>query len=122
MIYDIYKKIKTKKNSLIEGSSPISSLLFVIYVSSLHIDLPKGVTLSYVDDFSWTAVSLSYRMNIRILQKAFKAIRASARARDVDFGVPKTELIHWRTPKQWNPPGSSHPSPIRQGAWLLAGR
>ena len=79
--------------------SPISPHLFVIYVSSLHIDLPKGVTLSYVDDFSLMAASLSYRTNIRILQKAFGAIRAKAHARSVDFDVPKTKLIHRRTPK-----------------------
>ena len=92
--------------------SPISPLLFVIYVSSLHIDLPKGVTLSYVNDFSLTAASLSYRTNVRILQKAFGAIRAKARARTIDFGVPKTELMHWRTLKQRSPPGTSRPPPI----------
>ena len=91
--------------------SPISPLLFVIYVSSLHIDLPKGVTLSYVDNFSLTAASLSYRTNIRILQRAFGAIRAKALARNVNFGVPKTELMHWRTLKQRNPP-TSHAPPI----------
>ena len=41
--------------------SPISPLLFVIYVFSLYIDLLKGVSLSYVDDFSLTVASLSYR-------------------------------------------------------------
>ena len=92
--------------------SPISPLLFIIYVSSLHIDLPQGVTLYYVDDFSLTAASLSYRTNIRILQRAFGAIRAKARAWEVDFGVPKTELMHCRTPKQRTPTGTPAPPPI----------
>ena len=92
--------------------SPVSPLLFVLYVSALHIDIPKGVTLSYVDDFGLTAASLSYRTNIRILQKAFGVIRAKARAREVEFGVPKTELIHWRTPKKRDPPGSGSAPPI----------
>ena len=92
--------------------SAISPLLFVIYVSSLHINLPKGVTLSYVDDFSLTAASLSYYTNIRILQRAFRAIRSKARAQEADFGVPKTELMHWKTPKQRVPVGATFLPPI----------
>ena len=92
--------------------SPISPLLFVIYVSSLHIDLPKGVTLSYEDDLSLTATSLSYRMNVRILQRAFRVIWSRARAREVDFRVPKTKLMHWRTPKQRDPLNAGFPPPI----------
>src|SRR5207237_6694532 len=32
--------------------SPISPLLFVIYVSSLHLCIPKGIMFSYIDDFT----------------------------------------------------------------------
>ena len=83
-----------------------------MYVSSLHIDIPKGITLFYVDDFGLTAASLSYRTNIRTLQRAFGVIRARALAREVEFGVPKTEHIHWRTPKQRDPQGSGSAPPI----------
>ena len=65
-----------------------------------------------MDHFSLTAASFSYHTNIRILQKAFGAIRAKARAREIDFGVPKTELMHWRTPKQRDPPGTRSPRRI----------
>ena len=30
----------------------------------------------------------------------------------MDFSVPKTELIHWRTPLQRDPPGSPRPPPV----------
>src|SRR5205807_2712692 len=40
--------------------SPVSPLLFVIYVSCLHISIPRGVIFSYVDDFSVTVASGSY--------------------------------------------------------------
>src|SRR5437588_131524 len=75
--------------------SPISSLLFVIYFSSLHIPLDKGLLLSYIDDFSLTVSSRSYRTNIRLLQAAFLAIKSKALERRVSFSSPKTELIHW---------------------------
>jgi len=32
-------------------ASPVSPLLFVIYVSRLHCEIPYGLSLSYVDDF-----------------------------------------------------------------------
>jgi len=92
--------------------SPISPLLFVMYVASLHIQIPRGLSLSFVDDFALSAASTSYRTNIRTLQRAYGRIRARAGAREVGFSVPKTELIHWRTPLQREPPASPAPPPI----------
>ena len=92
--------------------SPVSPLLFVIYVAPLHIPLDRGLVLSYVDDFSLTVSSPSYRSNSRSLQAAFGRIRAIAHSRKVDFSVPKTELIHWRTLLQRDPPGAPRPPPV----------
>ena len=92
--------------------SPVSPLLFVIYVAALHILLSRGLVLSYVDDFSLTVSSPSYRTNSRSLQAAFGRIRAIAHCRKVDFSVPKTELIHWRTPLQREPPRAPRPPPV----------
>ena len=78
----------------IHQGSPISLLLFVIYVSPLHISFPHGLVLSYVDDFALTTSSLLYRTNSRSLQAAFGTIRAIAHARKIAFSVPKTELIY----------------------------
>jgi len=92
--------------------SPNPPLLFVIYVASLYINLPNGLSLSYVDDFALSAASTSYRTNIRTLQRAFGRIKARATAREVGFSVPKTELIHGRTPLQRDPEGAPSPPPI----------
>ena len=92
--------------------SPVSPLLFVIYVAPLHIPLSRDLVLFYVDDFSLTVASPLYCTNSRSLQAAFGRIRAIAHSREVDFSVPKTELIHWRTPLQLDPPGTPRPPPV----------
>ena len=92
--------------------SPVSPLLFVIYIAPLHIPLSLSLVLSYVDDISLTVSSPSYRTNSRSLQAAFGRIRAIAHSRKVDFSVPKTELIHLRTPLQLDPPGTPRPPPV----------
>jgi len=51
--------------------------------------------VSYVDDFSITVSSPSYRGNIRRLQNLFSTIAAKGQDIGVSFSVPKTELIHW---------------------------
>ena len=92
--------------------SPVSRWLFVIYVAPLHIPLDRGLVLSYVDDFSLTVSSPSYRTNSRSLQGAFGRIRAIAHSRKLYFSVSKTELIHRRIPRQQEPPGTPRPPPL----------
>jgi len=77
--------------------SQISPLLFLIYVSRLHCEIPHGLTLSNVDDFALTASSASNRRNIQILQKQYARLKTKGSRLGVGFSVPKTELIHWRT-------------------------
>jgi len=77
--------------------SPVSPLLFVIYVSRLYSEIRQGHTLSYVDHFGLTASSASYRGNIQILQRQYARLKARGATLGVSFSVPKTELIHWRT-------------------------
>ena len=48
--------------------SPVSPLLFVNFVSPQHLDIPPGLTLSYVHDFALTGSSSSHRRNIQLLQ------------------------------------------------------
>jgi len=74
--------------------SPVSPLLFVIYVSCLHISIPRGVIFAYVDDFSVTVASGSYRSNVQRLQCIFSLLSREASRIGVSFSVPKTELIH----------------------------
>jgi len=77
--------------------SPISPLLFVIYVSSLHLEVPRSLIISYIDDFTVTVASHSYRTNVRLLQKSFSALKRKASPTNISFSIPKTELIYWRT-------------------------
>jgi len=74
--------------------SPISPLLFVIYVSSLHLEVPRSLIIFYVDDFTVTVASPSYRINVRLLQKSFSALKKKASPINISFSVRKTELIH----------------------------
>ena len=109
--------------------SPLSPLLFLIYVAPLHLRIPTGIMVSYVDDFSLTVASPSHRSNIRRLQGLFSTISQRASELDVSFSVPKTELIHWRTHSERSPPTLSpitlngqvfHPSGVVRwlGYWL----
>jgi len=84
--------------------SPSSPLLFLLYVSPLHMSIPKGLMVSYVDDFSITVPSPSHRGNIRRLERLFSTVAARGRDIGVSCSVPNTVLIHWRTPSQRSPP------------------
>ena len=84
--------------------SPISPLLFLLYVSPLDMSIPKGLIVSYVDDFSITVASPAHRDNIGRLQRLLDTVAARGRDIGVSFSVPKTELIHWQTPSQRSPP------------------
>ena len=83
--------------------SPISALLFLLYVVPLHMSIPRGLRISYVDDFSITVASPSHRGNIGNLQRLFSSIATKGRDIGVSFSVPKTELIPWRTQSQRTP-------------------
>jgi len=80
--------------------SPISPLLFLLYVAPLHMSIPRGLIGSYVDDLTITVASPAYRGTICRLQNLFSTIAAKGRDLGVSFSVPKTELIHRRTPSQ----------------------
>ena len=83
--------------------SPVSPLLFVIYVSRLHCKIPQGLTLSYVDDFGLTVSYTYYRRNIQSLQRQFAVLKARGSRLGVSFSIPKTELIHGRTNRDRDP-------------------
>ena len=83
--------------------SPVSTLLFVIYVSRLHSEIPQGLSLSYVDDFGLTASSASYRRNIQILQRQYARLKARGARLGVGFSIPKMELLHYGTNRDRSP-------------------
>jgi len=87
--------------------APISPLLFLLYIAPLHMTVPKGLMVFYVDDFSVMVASSSHRSNVRRLQELFQTIFTKGRDICVSFSVPKTEPIHWRTPSQKTPPSTA---------------
>jgi hypothetical protein len=88
---------KLKLGSLRAVLSP--PLLFIIYVTPFHeVPLPRGISLSYIDDFALTKGSTSYSHNIIHLQAARVKLQAVGTKLYTSFSVPKTEFIHWRTP------------------------
>ena len=93
--------------------SPISQLLFLLYVAPLHFRIPRGLMISYVDDFALTIASLSYCGNIRQLQKLFEKLERKASRLGVSFSVAKTQVIHWRTPSQRHSPKCASPIQIK---------
>ena len=80
-------------------ASPVSPLLFVIYVSILHLPILCGLIFSYIHDFTITLGSLSYSSNCQIFQHVFHMQRWRATGLAVSLSVPKIELCHWRTPR-----------------------
>jgi len=93
--------------------SPISPLLFLLYVAQLHFGIPRGLTSSYVDDFALTVAYLSYCGNIRQLQDLLDRLERKASRLGVCISVAKTELIHWRTPSQRHSPKCVAPIQIK---------
>ena len=91
-----------KINTGIQQGSPLSSPLFVTYVACLHLEIPidKGFMLSYVDDFKIRIAGESYKDNMKVMKRAYQQVTSIAEEIGVSFSTEKTELIHWRTPKQ----------------------
>ena len=56
-------------------NTPVSPLLFVIYLSVLHIPIPCGIIFSYADDFAVTVGSLSYRLKCQMLRNLYTILK-----------------------------------------------
>jgi len=88
-------------------ASPLWPLLFVIYVSRLHMEMPYGLPLSEVDDFALTVLACSYRCNVHLLQGQYAILKRKGSHLGGGFSVPKTELIHWRMNRDRDPPSAA---------------
>ena len=80
--------------------SPLSPLLFLIYVSGFHEECAGGVVFSYVDDFAITVFSRSYHTNAHHLERWAALLVGKAAALKLTFSLPKTELNHWHAIQQ----------------------
>jgi len=78
--------------------SPVSPLLFEMYVSVLHMPIPRGIMFSYGDDFTVTVGSSSYRRNCQMFQHLYSVLKRQGVLIGVCFSIIQTEHCHWRTP------------------------
>ena len=71
------------------------------------MEIPYGITLSYVDDFALTVLSSTYRRNVQLQPRQNAILKAIGSGLGVGFSVPKTQLIHWRTSRDRDPPSTA---------------
>jgi ribonuclease HI len=78
----------------IPQGSPISPILFLIYIRNLFKSNSIRY-LSYIDDIALIASSKSYSMNCKILEREIKQITEIGFQNAIKFDLAKTELIHF---------------------------
>ena len=85
-------------NTGIPQGSPISPILFLIYIRDLFKS--RAITyLSYLDDISLTVSSKSLKRNTTILEREVKDIIKLGQDNAIIFDIAKTELIHFKKSK-----------------------
>ena len=88
---ELFKPIRTG----IPQGSPISPILFLIYIRDLFQS--RAVTLiSYLDDISLTTSSKSFSKNTKILEREVKDLIQLGDKNAISFDIAKTELIHFQ--------------------------
>ena len=92
-----FSKIETG----IPQGSPISPILFLIYIRDLFPSLASSVrVLSYIDDIALITSSTSLKKNVRILEREAAKLQELANKNAIEFDLAKTELIHFTRIKE----------------------
>ena len=88
-------------NTGIPQGSRLSPILFAIYVEPLDkCPNPTNTFIfSYVDDTQITMSSSTWVQNTKILEEAFTKTRSLVALLSLRFSLHKTDLMHWRTPR-----------------------
>jgi ribonuclease HI len=83
----------------IPQGSPISPILFLIYIRDLFPSLAIGV-LSFIDDIALYTASTSLKKNVKILEREAEKLYRLGAGNAVEFDLAKTELLHFTTKKE----------------------
>ena len=82
----------------IPQGSPISPILFLIYIRNLF-QPGQSTFLSYIDDITLTVSSTSWKKNAKSLESEASKIYELAAQNSIQFDLSKTELLHWSKAK-----------------------
>ena len=108
LAFDGEKDSDQKVKSGIPQGSPISPILFLIYIRFLFTQVKKQHTdpqikiPSYIDDVAVTVEGKSAEENSIVLEKVAKSLFLWAKDNAVVFDDSKTELIHFNKDKEMN--------------------
>ena len=83
----------------IPQGSPISPILFLIYIQNLFTSNTVKF-LSYIDNISLTATSSSLKRNVKILEREVAKLYELAAQNAIQFDLTKTELLHFTRSKE----------------------
>ena len=89
----------SKIDTGIPQGSPISPILFLIYIRDLFPTLAVKV-FSYIDDIALIVSSTSLKKNIRILEREVSKIYELGAKDAIQFDLAKTELLHFTKSKE----------------------
>ena len=106
----------------IPQGSPISPILFLIYIRDLF-NSQVVKFLSYIDDISLSYSSTSLKKNVKVLAAIVSQLYALAEQNAIQFDLDKTELIHWNRGKLANTvsltlPNGDKVQPSKVVKWL----
>jgi hypothetical protein len=95
---------KTKVQIGIPQGSPVSPVLFLIYIRDIFSNI-KDLEVknpSYIDDISLITTSKSIERNCSILKAAAERLFQSQESNMIQFDMEKTELIHFHSRRNMN--------------------
>jgi hypothetical protein len=75
--------------------SPISPILFLIYIRDLFQNLKDVYLLSYIDDIALATSLTSWNKNAKVLQREVEKITQTGQSQAIQFDLAKTELLHF---------------------------